>query len=275
MEGCKCELSELRSSAYAAVHRARHALLEHGAGAAALPHGPEPHSVPQQLKQAVDGLLLVLQEQGELLAALQAHLQHQPLGGAGPLHATSAAAGGGMAGSLPVEASQRAVIRSLATQVAELQRRLEQAVPADGSPACGLCSPPVVPAGGPAGDMAQLIGMLVLVRQQLAGLERIQRQLEAAKCSMGGDSHGPASPASPALGHAGARSRSPAGSTSAATYLPDAAHMAALLGMELPVLRATVEVMEAEVRCMAAEPAAESGAVGESSILNTTLRCPS
>ncbi|PRW61371.1 leucine-rich repeat containing [Chlorella sorokiniana] len=263
MEGCKCELSELRSSAYAAVHHARHALLEHGSEPAGLPHGCEPHSVPQQLKQAVDGLLLLLQEQGELVAALQAHLQRQPLGCDGPVHAAGAAAGGSAASSLPLEASQRAVIRSLATQVAELQRQLEQAAPACGSPAAGPCPPPVLPSGDQPGDLAQLAGMLVLVRQQLAGLERIQRQLEAAKRSGGNAdrSRSPASPASPALGAAGGRSRSPAGGASTAPYMPDAAHMAALLGTELPALLATVAVMEAEVRRMAAERAAEPDAI--------------
>lgn len=262
MEGCKCELSELRSSAYAAVHRARHALLGHGAEPAGLPHGCEADPLAQQLKQAMDGLLLLLQEQGELVAALQAALQQQPPGAEGLLTAAGAAAGGRTAGSLPLEASQRAVIRSLATQVAELQRQLQQqAAAAGGSLVHGECSAPAVPAAGPAGDLSQLAGMLVLVRQQLAGLERIQRQLGAAKSSSNGNgsSRGPASPASSALGR---HDHSPAGRTTAAPYLPDAAHMAALLGTELPALFATVDVMEAAVQCLAAEPTAASGVVG-------------
>ena len=62
LEGGRCELSELRSCAYAAVHRVRQALAEHGAApAAALPEGSEPGAAPQQLKLAVDELLTMLQ----------------------------------------------------------------------------------------------------------------------------------------------------------------------------------------------------------------------
>ena len=61
LEGSKCELSELRSSAYAAVHRLQQALREHGAAPTTLPDGCEPSSVPQQLKGAVDALLAMLQ----------------------------------------------------------------------------------------------------------------------------------------------------------------------------------------------------------------------
>ena len=150
-----------------------------------------------------------------------------------PQGAATAGAAGAAAG-MPVEASQRAVIRSLATQVADLQRRLEQA-------AGDWEQPPPAAASAPT-DARQLVGMLVLLRQQLAGLERIQQQLEAA-------------PGSPSLSGMASDS-SPGGASSAAAYLSGRAHAAALLGTELPALQATVGVMECEVRRMAAAVAA-------------------
>ena len=135
---------------------------------------------------------------------------------------------------MPVEACQRAVIRSLATQVADLQRRLEQA-------AGDWEQPPPAAASAPT-DARQLVGMLVLLGQQLAGLERIQQQLEAA-------------PGSPSLSGMASDS-SPGGASSAAAHLSGRAHAAALLGTELPALQATVGVMECEVRRMAAAVAA-------------------
>lgn len=230
LEGGRVELSELRSCAYAAVHRVRQALHELGAAPTGLPEGCEP-GLPQQLKGAVDGLLAALQEHGELVAAFQQHLQQQPAGWPG-------AAGALGSGSLPADFSQRAVIRSLAAHVADLQQRLEQGASA-GSPSVTAPRqrPPAMAAGG---DLAQLAGMCMLVRQQLSSLERIQRQLEGTR-------GGAASP-SVATG-------------SAAAHIPSASHAAALLGTELPALRATVEVMEAEVRSMAsAAPPARSSA---------------
>ena len=230
LEGGRVELSELRSCAYAAVHRVRQALHELGAAPTGLPEGCEP-GLPQQLKGAVDGLLAALQEHGELVAAFQQHLQQQPAGWPG-------AAGALGSGSLPADFSQRAVIRSLAAHVADLQQRLEQGASA-GSPSVTAPRqrPPAMAVGG---DLAQLAGMCMLVRQQLSSLERIQRQLEGTR-------GGAASP-SVATG-------------SAAAHIPSASHAAALLGTELPALRATVEVMEALVRSMAsAAPPARSSA---------------
>lgn len=71
LEGGKCEMSELRSSAYAAVHRLQQALREHGATPAALPDGCEPGSVPQQLKAAVDALMAMLQVRNNAWAVAQ------------------------------------------------------------------------------------------------------------------------------------------------------------------------------------------------------------
>lgn len=185
----------------------------------------------------------------------------------------SAAAGG--AGS-PLEPAQRAVIRSLATQVATLQLRLEQAglehsaahdgerlsnaalAPGSangergGSPA-GLQAP----SRGSATDKEALLGMVSLLKQQLASLDRIQQQLALQNAS----SPGPAS---------GASSN---GSTSDACHLPSVAQAAALLGTELPPLLATMSVVEAEVWSMvvqreaplAAAPPSPAGETGRQS----------
>jgi hypothetical protein len=252
------ELRELRSSAYAAVHRMRQAAREHGGGgggsfAAAGGGGEGP--IQQQLKQALEGLLSLLQaswfagsvrlivgagrplqlaasrcaslswpsalfslqERAQLVSALQQHLTHQlpPAGGAAS--PAEAALGGAGGSGLPLEASQRAVIRSLASQLAELQASAtgQQILPA----AAGL-------AGG--GDTAQLLGLLGLVGRHLAALERAQQQLEA---SLGGPRGG-----GEAAQHGGGA---------------EVAHAAATLGAELLSLRATCDVAAAEVRRLA------------------------
>lgn len=65
------ELRELRSSAYATVHRLRQALTEQGAVPDVLPDGCEPGSLPQQLRQAVDQLLSMLQARRSMLHCMQ------------------------------------------------------------------------------------------------------------------------------------------------------------------------------------------------------------
>ena len=200
-----------------------------------------------------------LQEHGELVAAFQQQVQHAPQAWAAP-----AEPAGCIAGGMPAEASQRAVIRSLAAQVASLQQRLEQAGgsasgSAAASPACSGCGPQpqqqqqqqhaaTAPAAG--AGLAHLAGMFVLVKQQLTGLERMQQQLEAASSRKGAAS---ASAASPGASAASTSPSHSSGGSGAGRYLASTAHAAALLGAELPALRATVDVMEAEVRRMAAE----------------------
>ena len=179
--------------------------------------------------------MAALQEHAELVAAFQQHMQRLQQQSQGSAPAGGAA---GAAADLPVEASQRAVIRSLASQVSDLQRRLEQATGDwEQTPPAGASAPT---------DAGQLVGMLVLLKQQLAGLERIQQQLEAA-------------PGSPSLGGM-ASDASPGGASSAAAHLSGRAHAAALLGTELPALQATVGVMEGEVRRMAAAVGAAADA---------------
>ncbi len=184
----------------------------------------------------------------------------------------------GDAGS-PLEPAQRAVIRSLATQVATLQLRLEQAglercpVPdgeqlfnaalAPGSANGELGGSPAglqTPSTGPATDKEALLGMVSLLKQQLASLDRIQQQLAAQNAS----SPGPASGASSS------------GSTSDACHLPSVAHAAALLGTELPPLLATLSVLEAEVRRMVVqrEAATPPSPAGETGRQSACMACP-
>lgn len=194
------------------------------------------------------------------MAAFQQQLHHQQHGWAAPVGLGSSNGGGS---SMPAEASQRAVIRSLAVQVADLQQQLQQASAeegsAAGSPACsshGPQRPQHVPTAAAGGNLAQLTGMFVLVKQQLSGLDRMQQQLEAASHhrSAAGSSSPTTSSSSPTPSHGSGIGR----------FLASTAHAAALLGAELPALRATVDVMEAEVRCMAAEgvPAASTPTAG-------------
>ncbi|KAL4423912.1 hypothetical protein ABPG75_001213 [Micractinium tetrahymenae] len=257
LQGSANELRELRSSAYATVARLQQACKEQGVVAAALPDGCEPGSLPQQLRRAADQLLAMLQEHSELVTAFQQHVQQDavPPGAACPAAAAS-----------PLEPAQRAVIRSLAAQVASLQLRLEQAgldrssvhdrvqllsaSLARGAGSAGDSDSwppgpqPSLSGGGPATDTEALVGMVSLLKQQLAGLDRIQQQLETKSAS----SPRAASPASSS------------GSTSGVCHLPSAAHAAALLGTELPSLHATIAVLEAEVRRMVANAGASPAA---------------
>lgn len=203
-----------------------------------------------------------MQEHAELVAAFQQHMQQDG-------SAAGAAAGTSNRNGVPVEASQRTVIRSLASQVASLQQRLDQAhtVPATHDGRLQLLLGPgsrggggvaAATAGTPAAvdsknqpaawqqqqwqqggdpDVQQLAGMLSLLKQQVEGLDRIQHQLAVAQSPGGGC-------ASPSL--------SPA---SGVPHLPSAAHAAALLGTELPALHATVEVMAGEVQRLVAQDA--------------------
>jgi hypothetical protein len=151
-------------------------------------------------------------------------------------------AGSGMT----LEASQGVVIRSLAVQVAALQQQHAQKAPA------GACMPVSTPAAGPGmsgddlvgaglspgqtaaaslpADVAQLLGMLSLLKQQLNVLEHIQAEMGAA---LGSSSES-------------ATCDDASGSSSSSS----SARAAALLGAELPALQATVSVLAAQLKAL-------------------------
>ncbi|KAL4856690.1 Transcription initiation factor TFIID subunit 14b [Chlorella vulgaris] len=241
LEQGRGELSELRSSAYSAAHRLQRAIREHSGMLGTEASGGEEAPLTLQLKRAVDGCLSLLQDHAQLSATFRQHLLHQQQA-LSAMTGVEYDAGSGMT----LEASQRVVIRSLAVQVAALQQQHAQKAPAGASmpvstPAAGPgmsgdnlvgagLSPGQTAAASLPADVAQLLGMLSLLKQQLNGLEHIQAEMGAA---LGSSSES-------------ATCDDASGSSSSSS----SARAAALLGAELPALQATVSVLAAQLKAL-------------------------
>eukprot|EP00887_Chlorella_sp_A99_P001787 scaffold19.g1787.t1 len=278
----RAELCELRSACYAVIHRCRQAAAGWRAAASLggdIPAAGEISQLPEQLRQAAGEVLAPLEEREASIAHLQQHLRdpgREPVRQA-PVLSKVVAAGGSAAevdveaaAAVPLESSQRAVIRSLSLQVGSLRRQLATAArqrnqlqerlrtlraslgrssmddidePAEEGAgeegeACVLsvsAAADVGPEGS--GDSRQLLGMFPLLSQHLAVLQRVQEQLGAGTA--------------PTSSGAGSARAPPTKDSLLAAAQQQVSHSAAVLASELPALQATVQVMLAEARQLA------------------------